>query len=89
MESKTSKRSRAVKTQKERKRQKIGGWERSYQPEKVLRPAGQFVGVDQLPWKGVSLPDRLEDAEGFLELEEIDEVEVVREGDKIQYRVGR
>ncbi|KAL4971125.1 ATP-dependent RNA helicase MAK5 [Aspergillus stella-maris] len=36
------------------------------------------VGVDDLDWKEVSLPDRLDDFEGFFGLEEIDGVDIVR-----------
>jgi ATP-dependent RNA helicase DDX24/MAK5 len=39
----------------------------------------RIVRGDALRWKTVSLPDRLEDAEGFYELEEIDDVDVVRD----------
>ncbi|OJD27511.1 ATP-dependent RNA helicase MAK5 [Blastomyces percursus] len=39
---------------------------------------GEIVGIDQLDWKEVALPDRLEDAEGFFGLEEIDGVDIVR-----------
>lgn len=38
-----------------------------------------FVDIDQLDWQTVTLPDRLEDAEGFYELEEIDGVDIVKE----------
>lgn len=37
------------------------------------------VAEDALVWKEVSLPDRLEDAEGFLGLEEIEDVEILRD----------
>ncbi|KAL4795076.1 ATP-dependent RNA helicase mak5 [Aspergillus venezuelensis] len=36
------------------------------------------VGVDDLDWKEVSLPDRLDDFEGFFGLEEIEGVDIVR-----------
>ncbi|KAJ5173291.1 ATP-dependent RNA helicase mak5 [Penicillium capsulatum] len=36
------------------------------------------VGIDDLNWKEVALPDRLEDATGFFGLEEIDGVDIVR-----------
>jgi ATP-dependent RNA helicase DDX24/MAK5 len=39
----------------------------------------RVVRGDSLKWKTVSLPDRLDDAEGFYELEEIDDVDVVRD----------
>ena len=48
------------------------------------------VSVDDLDWKGVPLPDRFEDAGGFLGLEEIDGVDVVRPEGKgdIQFKVS-
>lgn len=55
------------------------------------------VSIEELRWNTVTLPDRLEDAEGFFGLEEIEGVEVLRaggggdgegtEGGKVQYRV--
>jgi ATP-dependent RNA helicase DDX24/MAK5 len=36
------------------------------------------VSADALHWKEVALPDRLDDAEGFFGLEEIEGVEVLR-----------
>ncbi len=47
------------------------------------------VSLDALNWKAAVLPDRLEDAEGFLGLEEVDDVEVIRNGElgKVEYRV--
>lgn len=33
--------------------------------------------ADQLDWKPVSLPDRLDDAEGFFGLEEIEDVDIL------------
>ncbi|OKL55653.1 ATP-dependent RNA helicase mak5 [Talaromyces atroroseus] len=38
----------------------------------------EFVGIDQLEWKEVQLPDRLGDVGGFFGLEEIDGVDIVR-----------
>lgn len=48
------------------------------------------VSLDALPWTEVPLPDRFEDAEGFFGLEEIEDVEVVRDKNlgKLEYRVG-
>ncbi|KAI9925191.1 hypothetical protein ASPWEDRAFT_32510 [Aspergillus wentii DTO 134E9] len=37
-----------------------------------------FIGVDDLEWNEVPLPDRIEDAEGFFGLEEIDGVDIVK-----------
>lgn len=49
------------------------------------------VLLDQLQWNEVALPDRLDDAEGFFGLEEIEGVEIIRDGDggNVQYRVGK
>ena len=37
-----------------------------------------YVGLEDLNWKGVPLPDRIEDAGGFFGLEEIDGIDIVR-----------
>ncbi|KAB8076364.1 ATP-dependent RNA helicase mak5 [Aspergillus leporis] len=39
-----------------------------------------IVGVEDLNWTEVALPDRLGDAEGFFGLEEIDGVDIIRSG---------
>ena len=51
-------------------------------------PKNRAVGLDKLPWSQVSV-DRLEDAEGFFGLEELSDVDIVREPatGKIEYRV--
>ncbi|KAI9743069.1 MAG: ATP-dependent RNA helicase [Claussenomyces sp. TS43310] len=43
------------------------------------------VALDALPWNEVEMPDMFEDAEGFFGLEEVDDVEVVRDGSKVQF----
>lgn len=43
------------------------------------------VRLDDLWWNPVSMPDRLEDFEGFYGLEEIDDVDVVRDGATISF----
>lgn len=47
--------------------------------------------LDTLPWTQVPIPDRFEDAEGFFGLEEIEDVEIVRNEKlgKLEYRVGK
>ena len=82
------KRSRVEKSQASRKKHRTNN--APAKPRKALT-AGQFVPPDKLQWKEVELPDQLEDAEGFFGLEEIDDVEVVRnEKDvTVQYRVGK
>lgn len=49
------------------------------------------VGIDDLNWKEVALPDRMEDAEGFFGLEEIDGVDIVRKSGvgEVQFKVRR
>ncbi|KAL4885628.1 ATP-dependent RNA helicase mak5 [Aspergillus karnatakaensis] len=45
-----------------------------------------FVGVDELNWKEVALPDRLDDFSGFFGLEEIEGVDIVRPQGKGELR---
>jgi ATP-dependent RNA helicase DDX24/MAK5 len=53
-------------------------------PAKSSGPARK-IRIDDLSWKAVSMPDRLEDFEGFYGLEEIDDVEVVRDGATLSF----
>lgn len=48
------------------------------------------IRLDALPWTHVKLPDRLDDAEGFFGLEEISDVEVIKDQKlgRVEYRVG-
>ncbi|EXJ89503.1 hypothetical protein A1O3_02570 [Capronia epimyces CBS 606.96] len=71
--SKNAKRKLAAKSQQPRKKQKP--------PQSTLSPETgcQPFHLDALKWRPVPLPGRLEDAEGFYELEEIEDVEVVRD----------
>lgn len=43
--------------------------------------ATYFTAADSLPWASTTLPDRLDDAEGFFGLEEVSDVEVVKDED--------
>jgi hypothetical protein len=43
------------------------------------------VALDSLPWNEVEMPDMCEDAEGFFGLEEVEGVEVIREGDTVKF----
>lgn len=47
------------------------------------------VGIEDLNWKEVALPDRMEDAEGFFGLEEIDGVDIIRSSGigELQFKV--
>lgn len=48
------------------------------------------VALDSLSWSKVPFPERFDDAEGFLELEEISDVEVVKDASagSVAYRVS-
>ena len=59
---------------KARKRQKIEALPKSF----LSRPRRK-VRLDELGWKTVSMPDRLEDFEGFYGLEEIEGVTIVKD----------
>ncbi|KIW95978.1 uncharacterized protein Z519_03044 [Cladophialophora bantiana CBS 173.52] len=71
--SKTAKRKGALAVQHGQKRQKLS------QSTKRRVYSGPAVRGDALKWKTVPLPKRLEDAEGFFGLEEIEDVDVVRD----------
>jgi len=43
------------------------------------------VAVDSLPWNEVQMPEMFNDAEGFYGLEEVDDVEIIKQGDKVQF----
>ncbi len=49
------------------------------------------TSLEILPWTQVPIPDRFEDAEGFFGLEEIEDVEIVRDEKlgRLEYRVGK
>ncbi|TKA67492.1 hypothetical protein B0A55_08604, partial [Friedmanniomyces simplex] len=64
-----------VAAMRSRKRQKLEG----VGDRPAAKPAKTSVRSDALAWKDVSLPDRLEDYEGFFGLEEVDDVEVMKD----------
>lgn len=76
-----------VAAMKARKRQKLDG------PKAVSKtaasksskapPRSEKVRLDDLAWSEVEMPDRLEDFEGFYGLEEIDDVDVVKDDNGI------
>ena len=47
----------------------------------------ETVSQENLPWNLVPFPDTFQDAEGFFGLEELSDVDVVRDLGKIQYKV--
>lgn len=70
-----------------RKRQRV-----SHVDEALKKIAGVTSrNLDTLPWNKVALPDRLDDAEGFFGLEELSDVEIVRDTNfvRVQHKVGR
>lgn len=48
-------------------------------PKPVTKKQKRRVQLNDLGWKTVGMPDRLEDTEGFYGLEEIDDVEVIKD----------
>ncbi|KAK6203827.1 ATP-dependent RNA helicase [Pestalotiopsis sp. IQ-011] len=65
-------------SQKQSKKPKIRA-----QPKKPSQKARRAVALDSLRWRTSKLPDMLNDAEGFYELEEVDDVEVFKNDDNI------
>jgi ATP-dependent RNA helicase DDX24/MAK5 len=67
-------------SQRSKKRQKI-------EPVKngSAKVEKRAVALDALPWNEVEMPDMFEDAEGFFGLEEVEGVEVIREGDTVKF----
>ena len=75
------KRSRPVPntSQRSKKRQKI-------EPAKNEKPLQKRpVAVDALPWNEVQMPEMFDDAEGFYGLEEVEGVEIIRDGGTVQF----
>ncbi|KAF2482386.1 P-loop containing nucleoside triphosphate hydrolase protein [Neohortaea acidophila] len=73
---------------KARKRLKVSEEEGKAPQTAAGKPGKQQksrVHLEHLPWKTVSMPDHLEDYEGFFGLEEIEDVEVVKEDGKISF----
>lgn len=79
------KRHRDLASFKAKKRQRIDAKNNDSQ----TAPDGGYVGLDKLPWNQVAV-DRLEDAEGFFGLEELSDVDVVKDPTlgKVEYKVG-
>jgi hypothetical protein len=67
-------------SQRSKKRQKIVPTEKTSAPVSK-RP----VAVDALPWNEVKMPDMFDDAEGFFGLEEVEGVEVIKEGGTLKF----
>lgn len=65
-------------SQGSQKRQKI-------EPAKKVAVEKRHVAADALPWNEIQMPDMFDDAEGFFGLEEVEGVEVVREGNTLKF----
>lgn len=63
--------------QRSKKRQKI-------ETTKNSKPK-RAVAVDALPWNEVTMPDMFNDAEGFFGLEEVEGVEIVKDGGNVKF----
>lgn len=63
---------------KDRKRQKVNGDEPKPEAKQSKKPRTK-ARLEALNWQSVSMPDRLDDYEGFFGLEEVDDVEVHRD----------
>ncbi|KAH8888565.1 DEAD-domain-containing protein [Thozetella sp. PMI_491] len=72
------KRKRGFAPPKQAKRQKASNSQSKSGPKRV-------VDANSLLWRPVQIPEVLEDAEGFYGLEEVEGVQVVRHGDKVQF----
>lgn len=77
-----------VAAMKARKRQKLeepkaGKKATTNKSSKAAPPKSQKVRLDDLAWNNVEMPDRLDDFEGFYGLEEIDDVDVVKDDNGI------
>ncbi|KAF1976744.1 DEAD-domain-containing protein [Bimuria novae-zelandiae CBS 107.79] len=70
------------------KRQKVETPKPKPSATKTSAP-GRKVRLNELSWQTVSMPDRLEDFEGFYGLEEIDDVDVVRDGATISFETRK
>ena len=82
LEQKTRKRPIPTSSQRSKKRQKVLLVATTNAPTDVKKLP---VALDALPWNEVEMPDMFEDAEGFYGLEEVENVEVIRDGNKVQF----
>ena len=81
-EQKKRKRPVPTSSQRSKKRQRVQPVESTNISKDVKRLP---VALDALPWNEVEMPDMFEDAEGFYGLEEVEDVEVVRDGNRVQF----
>ena len=81
-EQKKKKRARPVpnSSQRSKKRQKLV----SVKVTSQVLP-NKPVALDALPWQEVEMPEMFDDAEGFYDLEEVEGVEIIRDGGTLQF----
>ena len=82
--------------QKKRSRASIKGGQSSRKRQRIEPPKNgtvqkRPVAADALPWNEVEMPEMFDDSEGFFGLEEIEGVDVIREGDSVKFvsKIGR
>lgn len=76
----------------EDKKRGLHGLQANKQPRKRARTSGADVGrhasIGELAWQEVSMPDRLDDVEGFMGMEEVEGVDIFRTHDGVlRYKV--
>lgn len=79
---------------KSRKREAPEGLEalgKKQKKDRDFESQPKAVALDTLPWNEVAFPERFDDAEGFFGLEEISDVEVIRDKKlgKVEYRATK
>jgi ATP-dependent RNA helicase DDX24/MAK5 len=74
-------------TPKKRKISKLSAAQTLQKRRKVVPQikSKRAVALDKLQWKTVDVPEMFDDAEGFYGLEEVEGVDIVREGDTVKF----
>lgn len=68
----------------EKKRKRFEGQAKRSKRQKT-NVAKRVTDVDSLAWKSVDVPEMFDDAEGFFGLEEVEGVDIVREGNSVKF----
>ncbi|TPX15434.1 uncharacterized protein E0L32_004414 [Thyridium curvatum] len=66
-------------------KRKFAGSANKQAPRKKTKQEKRLVVADSLPWQTVDIPEMFDDAEGFYGLEEIKDVDVVRDGNTVKF----
>lgn len=69
-------------------KRKFAGSANKQAPRKKTKQEKRLVVADSLPWQTVDIPEMFDDAEGFYGLEEIKDVDVVRDGNTVKFVCG-